>query len=232
MSISGKPASVAPPLAGGEQDRDPLREEPASEERKRARRRIVQPLGVVDHAEQRAAHGRLRQQTEYREPDEERLRCRPNAASERDREGLALGIGQALGRLDHRGTQLLKGGIRKLHLPFHPSGANDREVVAELNREVEESGLARAGLSVKHQRRAVSGARVIQQALEDLSLPLSAEHRPSQQPRGHIGTLAALGRFVATAKSAGRPGPGLGVSRIPERTCSVTLDSSGQGRFT
>jgi hypothetical protein len=102
-----------------------------------------------------------------------------NAASERDGEGLALGIGQALTQLDDRGTKLLERGVRKLHLPFHPSGANDREVVAELNREVEESGLARAGLSVKHQRRAVSRTRVIQQALEDLSLSLSAEHRLS-----------------------------------------------------
>jgi predicted ester cyclase len=74
------------------------------------------------------------------------------------------------------------------------------------------------------------GARIIQEALKHVSFSLSAEHRPSQQPRDHIGTLAVLGRFVATAERTRRLGPGLGVSRIRERTRSMTLDSSGQRR--
>ena len=107
-------------------------------------------------------------------------------------------------------------GVGQLHLSLDPGGANDLEVVPELNREVEERGLARAGLSVKHQRPAVPGACVIQEALEHLSLSLSAEHLLSQQPRDHIGTLAALSRFVVTAEARQEAlGPGLGVSRIP-----------------
>jgi hypothetical protein len=62
--------------------------------------------------------------------------------------------------------------------------------------EVQERGLARAGLSVQHQRSAVPGARVTQEALEHLSLSLSAEYLLSQQPRCHIRTLAALSRSL------------------------------------
>ena len=46
------------------------------------------------------------------------------------------------------------------------------------------------------------GACVIQEALEHFSLSQSAEQLLSQQPRDHIGTLAALSRFVLTAKGA------------------------------
>jgi hypothetical protein len=47
---------------------------------------------------------------------------------------------------------------------------------------------------------------VIQEALEHLSLSLPAEHLLSHQPRDHIGTLAAVRRFVATAEALGRSG--------------------------
>jgi hypothetical protein len=53
----------------------------------------------------------------------------------------------------------------------------------------------------------VPGTRVIQEALEHLSLSLSAEHLLSQQPCDHIGTLAVLRRFVATAEAPGRSIP-------------------------
>ena len=89
-------------LAGREHERDLLGEQPAREERQRASRRIVQPLRVVDHAEQRARFGHLRQQTEDGKPDEERIGRRADGTSERDGERVALGIGQAIGQLDDR----------------------------------------------------------------------------------------------------------------------------------
>jgi hypothetical protein len=53
----------------------------------------------------------------------------------------------------------------------------------------------------------VPGTRIIEEALEHLSLSLSAEHLLSQQPCDHIGTLAVLRRFVATAEAPGRSIP-------------------------
>ena len=55
-------------------EHDPLREQSASDERERSRRGAVEPLRVVDHAEQRLLLGRLREQAENGKADEERAR--------------------------------------------------------------------------------------------------------------------------------------------------------------
>ena len=56
----------------------------------------VEPLRVVDDAEQRLLLRRVRQQVQTGEPDEERIR-RPSAPQpERDLEGFALRFGQVL----------------------------------------------------------------------------------------------------------------------------------------
>ena len=120
--------------------------------------------------------------------------------TEGDGKRLVLRIGQTGASIEDRHRELLKRGVGQLRLALDTSGANDLEVVSELNREADESGLARARLSVKHQRPAMPGACVIQEALEHFSLSLSAEHLLSQLPRDHIGTLAAQGRYVVMAE--------------------------------
>jgi hypothetical protein len=57
-----------------EDDRDPLGEQAARDEREHTGRRAVEPLRVVDDAEQRLLLRRLRQQVQNGEPDEERIR--------------------------------------------------------------------------------------------------------------------------------------------------------------
>ena len=54
--------------------RDPLGQEAAGHERQHACRCPVQPLRVVDDAEQRLLRRGLRQEIEHREPDKERIR--------------------------------------------------------------------------------------------------------------------------------------------------------------
>ena len=78
-----------------EDHRDLLGQEAAGDERKHARGCTVEPLRVVDDAEERLLLGGLRQQVEDREPDEERIRRPSGAQPERDLEGVALGIRQA-----------------------------------------------------------------------------------------------------------------------------------------
>ena len=83
-------------LARGEHDRDPLDREAASREPEGLRRRAIEPLGVVDHAQKRPLPGGLRQQAEDRERDEERVRRGPRPEPEGDVERVALRTRQAL----------------------------------------------------------------------------------------------------------------------------------------
>ena len=64
-------------LARGEHERDLLRQQAASHERKRPRRRVVQPMCVINNREERPLLGRLGQQAEDRQSDQERIRRRP-----------------------------------------------------------------------------------------------------------------------------------------------------------
>ena len=60
-------------LARAEKDRHPFGDKPASHERKRMRRRNVQPLGIVDQAQDRPGFGRGRQQRQRSRRDKEAI---------------------------------------------------------------------------------------------------------------------------------------------------------------
>jgi hypothetical protein len=61
-------------LARREQYRHRLRPQPARDKRQRLPRSPVQPLRVVDHAQERTLLGYFGQQTEHRQTDEKPIR--------------------------------------------------------------------------------------------------------------------------------------------------------------
>jgi hypothetical protein len=69
----GQPVQVVAGLARGDHQEDRLGQQPPRNERQRASGRAVQPLPVVDEAHHRTVAGRLRQQAQHREADEEAL---------------------------------------------------------------------------------------------------------------------------------------------------------------
>ena len=116
-------------LARREHERDPLRQQAASHERERARRRTVEPLRVVDDAQERLLLGGLGQQAEDRQPDEERIRRRSGAEPERDAERVALGLREALDELEDRRAQLLQRRVRRAPSPpSTPDGPGDAKL--------------------------------------------------------------------------------------------------------
>ena len=84
MINSGSARSGVDGLPRHEQDRDWLREQPMRNERQCLSGRLVQPLSIVDHTEQWLLLGKLRQETEGRDPDQEAIRCYPSTQPERD----------------------------------------------------------------------------------------------------------------------------------------------------
>ena len=120
---------VEGPLAGrlahGEDQPDRLRAQPARHERERLRRRRVEPLRVVDDADQRPLLRRVGQQAQDRQPDEEPVRRVAVAQAERRAERIALRAGQALEPVHERRAQLLQPGERELHLRLDARRADD-----------------------------------------------------------------------------------------------------------
>ena len=71
-------------LAGREHQRNLLRQQAASHEPKRARRRPIEPLRVIDNTQERALLGGLRQQAQGCQSDQERIGGRAGTEAERD----------------------------------------------------------------------------------------------------------------------------------------------------
>ena len=106
---SGSPASSSLGVARGEDQADRLRRQAARHEREDLRRGAVEPLLVVDHAEQRLLLGHLGQQAQHGQPDEEAIRRaarrpRPNAVRSASR----CGTGRPLEAIQHRRAQLMQ----------------------------------------------------------------------------------------------------------------------------
>ena len=79
-----KPLERLVGLARGEDERHGLGQQPPRHECERQRRGVIQPLRVVDDAEQRTLVGGLRQQTQYRQPDQKLIRRAAAAEPEHD----------------------------------------------------------------------------------------------------------------------------------------------------
>ena len=80
-------------LAHGEDHRNRVREEPARDERECLRGRAVEPLRIVDHAEERLLLGHFGQQSEHGETDDETIHGFTGNEAERGVQRVALWIG-------------------------------------------------------------------------------------------------------------------------------------------
>ena len=169
-------------LARREQEHDPLRRQPAGHERECPCRRSVEPLCVIDDAEQRPLLRGLGQEPEHRQPDQERIRL-PGREAEGDAQRVALGLRQVLHELEDRRAQLLQRRERQLHLRLDPRGPHDAELRRRLDRPLEQGGLADAWLPVHDGDAGLPAARGSQQLVEQPALALPADQLPSGQPR-------------------------------------------------
>ncbi|HEX5781474.1 MAG TPA: hypothetical protein VFX80_06115, partial [Solirubrobacteraceae bacterium] len=99
----GKPGEhvVADPRTHRAHDRHPLGEEPACDEADDLCGCLVEPLGVVDDADERLLLGGVGEQCQRRQSDEEPLRRRADAHPEDGLERLALRGRQSVETIQH-----------------------------------------------------------------------------------------------------------------------------------
>ena len=86
---------------GREHQRYRLRQQAAPDESEDLSRGLVEPLGVIYHAQQRPLLGRLRHQAEHPEGDHEPVGAISRGKPERDAEPAALRLGQRAKPAEH-----------------------------------------------------------------------------------------------------------------------------------
>ena len=115
-----QPAELLARLARGEDQPDRFGQQPPRRERQHLRRRPVQPLRVIDHAQQRPLLRRLRQQGQHRQRRPGTGPARPlPAAPNATPSAVALGTWQAIQPVQQRRAQQMQAGEGQLHLRFH-----------------------------------------------------------------------------------------------------------------
>lgn len=149
----------------------------------------IEPLRVVDHAQERLLLGSFGEEAENREPDEEWARRVSGVKSEGDAQRITLGIGKAVDELEDRRTEPLQRRVVELHLPLDTRSPNDAKILARLDRVLEQRGLADAGVSVHHEDGIVTAPGGIQQPLEHRALALPANQLLSTSPHDHPGSM-------------------------------------------
>ena len=145
-------------LARGEHDPDRLRQQATGDERQRQRRALIQPLRVVDDTQQRTLLGRLREQTQHRQPDEKAIRGSAGAQPEHDLHGLPLRRRKGLEPIEQRPAQLMQRGVGQLHVRLHPHRPHDRQIRRRRDQVLQQRGLADPSLAAQHQRPALTAA--------------------------------------------------------------------------
>jgi hypothetical protein len=151
-----------------------LGQQPAGHEAERLRRRPIEPLGVVDQAHERLVAGRLRQQAQQRQPDEEAVGRLAGPQAQRRADGRGLGIGQLGQAAEHGRAQLVQPGERQLHLGLDPHRPGDVTPLGPVLDVVQQHRLAHPGLAPHHQDLALPGARLGQQAVQRLAFAAAA----------------------------------------------------------
>ena len=152
-------------VAHREQHRHRLRAEPSSDEQHRLRRRGIDPLEVVDDAQKRAVLGRLREQAESRQTQQQTILHALLTHSQSAPQGGGLRAGQTIDQRVQRAQQLLQAGEGEVVLGLRPRAAKRSQARAP-RRVIEHRGLPDPGLAADHQRSARAGARIIEQALD------------------------------------------------------------------
>jgi len=139
-------------VAGAEHHGDRFGVQPAGDEGQDLGGGLVQPLCIVDQAQQRLVGGYVRHQGQDGESDQEAVRRGAGTQAERDAERVALRPGQRTPAIQHPAAELVQPGEGQFHLRFDALSACHLEVGCRVGGVAEQRGLADTGLAAHHQR--------------------------------------------------------------------------------
>ena len=159
---------------------DRFRQEAARDEREGLRRSPVEPLRVVDQADERLFLSHLGEQSERREADGIAIWRRPGAQAECRAQRVALRVRQARQAVQQGRAQLMQDGERQFHLGLNTRRPHDATVGRALLHVVQQDGLADSRLTAQDQHPALTRAYLVQQSVQYRLLAI-----PTTQCLGH-----------------------------------------------
>ena len=170
----GQPRQLVARRTRREDQADRFRLQAARDEREDLCRGAIEPLCVVHHADQRLLLGRVGQQAQDRESDEEAVRRRPGTEAERGPQRIALRHRETLETIEHRRQQLMQPGEGQLHLRLDAGGAYHTAAGRLLDEVVQQRRLAHARLAPQHQGPALARADRFDEPVEHVALAAPA----------------------------------------------------------
>ena len=202
-------------LAHREDHAHRLREQAAGDEGEGLRRGAVLPLGVVDHAEQRALLCDLGEEAQHGQADEEAIRrVVADGPAECRAERVALRTGQSVEAVEHRRTELMQSGVRQLHLGLDAGRPCDTTAGRPRDEVVQQRGLAGAGLAAQDQDVAAARAHARDDAVERRAfVPPAQQARRPRRPDRHAADPSQACTPPSTGAAAGGPRTGSGTVR-------------------
>ena len=215
----GPPAPATPPARRPERGpRTPRRPTPLPGDGPRTPRTcaeaLIQPLRVVDQADQWVLLGHLGQQAEGGQPDQEPVRRRPGAKAERRPQRVGLWVREPFQAVQHRRQQLVQPGVGQLHLRLDPGRMRYPAARRLLAQVVQQRRLAHARFAAHHQGAALACTYRVQEPVQHVAFPA-----PAQQLRG---ALSRTGWSVSVRGPPLRPSPAR--RGMPRRSAQLLRD--------
>ena len=168
--------------AGGKHERDPLGEEAPADESKDLCGGLVEPLRVVDDADERLFLGDLGDQRQRGEPNQEPVGRRAGAPAEYGCERVALGDGQPVELIQHGSAKLMEAAVGQLHLRLDADGSGDAPAGDTVGQVAEQRALAHTRLAPQHRDAALTAERIGQDAIERLTFGTTSDEPHPRPP--------------------------------------------------
>jgi hypothetical protein len=187
-------------LAQREHQPDPLRQEAARHERERLRGDLIEPLRIVDDADQRPFLGRVGQEAQGRQPDHEPIRRRPGAEAERRAQRVALRARQVLQPSQDRRAQRVQAGECELHLRLDARRPGDPASLRGCRQMPQQGGLADSRLAPEDQHTALARAYPSDESFQHVALADTVE----EARRWQVGVERHAGAALSRARHVGQ----------------------------
>jgi len=201
-------------LTHREHDRHRFSEQPPRDEAQDLSGDAIQPLRVVDQAQQRLVFGDCGHQAQHRHGDHERVGRIARGRPQRDPQRSALRRRERVDPGKERRAQLVHGRERELHLGFDARQLGDAEPGRLMGAVAQQRRLARPGLAADHQRRAPTPPDAAQESVQQFALGGSAQQR-GRPARGHPRSLRPAARAQNQPDSSAFPRSSPACPRAP-----------------
>ena len=205
----------------------------ARREPQRLRGGVIEPLLVIDQADQRLLPGCLGQQAQHGQADQEPVRGGPGAEPERGLQRLTLRTRQPVQVSQQRLAQLLQPGKCQLHLGLDARGTDHPAARRVPRGVVQQRALAHPRLAGQHQRLALARPDRADQPVEEAELAGSAPQLRSAFPAGgrchHLTGVSFSSRRRASPSRAAGPRRPSGRYAQPEGTQTYAPSMDGRG---